>query len=531
MRHRSGCLLSSLLLSSLTWAAVPDSPGKACTALKQLTLPHASITLAQMVAAGKFVPPDQKKDEKVPPLYTSAPPFCRVLATLKPTADSDIKVEVWMPIKGWNGRFRAVGNGGFAGYIGYRGLASAVTQGYASASTDTGHSTTDADWALGHPEKLIDYGYRAVHEMTLDAKAIIKAYYAEDPKRSYFASCSNGGRQALMEAQRFPDDYDGILAGAPANNWVPMVTAGLRTIQTLDAAGYIPPAKIPAISQAVLNACDAADGVKDGVLNDPRQCHFDPAKLQCKDTESDSCLTSPQINSLRMIYAGARDPYGKPIYPGLLPGAEEGDGGWKLWITGEEEGKSLVTFFVTGYFTNMVYGQKDWDFKKANIGTALRLAQSKTAGVLNATDAHLQAFIRHGGKLILYHGWNDPAISALNSIEYFNRAQAETGAGMDQSVRLYMVPGLQHCGGGPGATAFGQDDVAPRGDAGHDVFRALVEWVEDGKAPNSIIATKYREAGPAGTVQLTRPLCPYPQAAKYDGKGDPNAAESFACTK
>lgn len=525
--------LSLLLFSSLSWAAVADPPAKACASLKQLSLPHAGITLASIVAAGTFVPPDLKKGDKVPPFYKSVPAFCRVVATLKPSPDSDIKVEVWMPVKGWNGRFRAAGNGGYAGYINYWGLAGAVMQGYAGANTDTGHSTTDAEWALGHPEKVIDYGYRAVHEMSVDAKAVIKAFYGEDAKRSYFASCSNGGRQALMEAQRFPDDYDGILAGAPANNWVPMLSAGLRILQTLDGEGYIPLAKIPAINQAVLNACDSLDGLKDGILNDPRQCHFDPSKLQCKDKdkESDACLTAPQVNSLRTIYSGARDSYSKNIYPGLPPGAEEGDEGWSRWITGSEEGKSLVSFFVTGYFTNMVYAQKDWDFKKANIGTAMRLAQNKTAEAMNATDPHLKGFLAHKGKLILYHGWNDPAISALNSVDYFNRVQAENGANVDDAVRLYMVPGMQHCGGGPGATSFGQGDLDPRGDASHDVFTALVEWVENGKAPGEIIATKYRDGDPAGTPQMTRPICPYPQAAKYAGKGDPNAAESFACSK
>ena len=254
MTDRSHLLIFALFaVSAVGWAA--DSAAPTCASLRKLALPDVTINVAEKVAAGAFVPPGLKTDEKVPPLYRNTRAFCRVVATLKPTADSDIKAEFWLPASSWNGKFRGLGNGGFAGYIAYWGLATAVTQGYAAASTDTGHAAAgngahDADWALGHPEKLIDYGYRAVHLMTADAKTVVTAFYGSAPKRSYFSSCSNGGRQALMEAQRFPDDYDGIIAGAPANNWVPMLTAGLKLVQTLDRNGYIPAEKIPAISKA-----------------------------------------------------------------------------------------------------------------------------------------------------------------------------------------------------------------------------------------------------------------------------------------
>jgi hypothetical protein len=479
------------------------------------------------VPAGAFVPPNLKPDEKVPPIFKSTPAFCRVMATLKPTSDSDIKVEVWMPETGWNGKLRSVGNGGFAGYINYSGLAGVVTLGYASASTDTGHATTDASWALGHPEKIVDYGYRAVHEMTVDAKAVVQKFYGKAPARSYFASCSNGGRQALMEAQRFPDDYDGIIAGAPANNWVPMLTAGIKVIQTLHGEGYIPPTKIPAISNAVLAACDELDDVKDGVLNDPRQCHFDAATLLCKGKETDACLTAAQVNSLKLLYSGAHDASGKQIFPGALPGAEDGDGGWKDWVTGSEEGKSAISFFVTGYFSNMVYSQKDWDFMNVNLDDARKLALEKTGDAMNAVNPDLRPFLAHG-KLIIYHGWDDPAISALNSVNYYNSVVSAVGATAAQSMRLYMVPGMQHCAGGPGATSFAQFGAPPKGDANHDMFTALVEWVEDGKAPGSIIAN--RPVGRDSALpSMTRPICPYPQAAKYKGRGDTNSAESFEC--
>jgi Tannase and feruloyl esterase len=536
MRNRLVLLLLPAVFaaSSLAWAADSGTLTSKCADLKHITLPNASITLAETIAAGTFSPPDLKAGEQVPHLYKAVPEFCRVLATVKPSADSDVKVEVWMPLQGWNGRFRGQGNGGFAGYIAYAGLAASVSEGYAAASTDTGHSTEGAGWALGHPEKIVDYGYRAVHEMTLDAKSIVKALYGDQPKRSYFAGCSNGGRQALMEAQRFPDDYDGIIAGAPANNWVPMLTGGLKFLQATDAAGYIPPAKIPAISKAVLAACNTQDGVADGVLSDPRQCHLDPSTMLCKGTDSAACLTAPQVESLKTIYAGAYDAFGKQIFPGLLPGAEEGRGGWATWVTGSEQGKSAAAFFVVGYFANMVYDKSDWDYKTANIDDALKLAYEKTGDSLDAVNTDLKPFLAHG-KLILYHGWNDPGISPINSVNYYNSVVSALGnQSAEQSLRLYMVPGMQHCGGGPGATAFGQDEAAPRSDAGHDIFTALVQWVEAGKAPSNIVATKFGESDPAkdrkAQVEMTRPLCPYPQTVRYNGTGDRNLAASFSCT-
>jgi hypothetical protein len=535
MKNRLILLLLPAAFAYSAFARSADSaiPASKCADLKQYALPNASITLAETVAAGSFSPPDLKVGEKVPHLYQGTPAFCRVVATVKPTPDSDIKVEVWMPMSDWNGKFRGQGNGGFAGYIAYAGLATSVSQGYAAASTDTGHSTEGAGWALNHAEKVVDYGYRAVHEMTVDAKTIIKTFYGDDAKRSYFASCSNGGRQALMEAQRFPGDYDGIIAGAPANNWVPMLTGGLKFLQATDRAGYIPPAKIPAIGKAVLAACDAQDSVTDGVLNDPRMCHFDPSTMLCKGADSDTCLTTPQVDSLKTIYAGAHDASGKQIFPGLLPGAEDGRGGWATWVTGSEQGKSAGAFYVGGYFGNMVYGKSDWDYKTANIDDALKLAYEKTGDSVDAVNADLKPFLSHG-KLIMYHGWNDPGISPLNTVNYYNSVAAAVGnqtAG--QSLRLYMVPGMQHCGGGPGATSFGQDEAAPRSSPDHDIFAALVQWVEDGNAPSTIVATKYGDDDPARNakpkIEMTRPLCPYPQAAQYDGTGDKSLATSFMC--
>jgi feruloyl esterase len=515
--------------------AAPQS----CEQLAQLALPNTKITSAQTIAAGAFSPPPAGAPWLMgdPSLYKQLPAFCRVTADDKPTPDSDIKIEVWMPSSGWNGKFRGQGNGGFAGEIDYRALGVAILQGYASASTDTGHAASgvDATWALGHPEKIIDFAYRAIHEMTSLGKATVKAFYGDAPKHSYFANCSNGGRQALMEAQRYPEDYDGILAGAPANYWTHLLTSALWDAQatTLDPDSYIPSSKIPAIAHAVLATCDAKDGVKDGILNDPRQCHFDPAAMLCKQGNSDSCLTKPQATALKKLYEGARDSNGKQIFPGFVPGAEEGQGGWGTWITGNEPGKALLFLFGSGFFGNMVYGQADWDYKKAKLDDAVAAADQKFAAVLNSTEPNMKAFQAHGGKLILYHGWNDAAISPLNAINYYESVLTAMGKQQaDSFVRLYMVPGMQHCAGGPGPDEFGEFGISPVNDPQHNIYLALEEWTEKGTVPSTLIASKVDgaiPAGPGAKVKMTRPLCAYPQKAKYKGAGDPNEAASFAC--
>jgi len=536
--------LVCFLAASFLFSSGMHAAAQPCEQLAQLALPNARITSAQTIAAGAFTPPAATAAWLIgnPSLYKQLPAFCRVTADDKPTPDSDIKIEIWMPATGWNGKFRGQGNGGFAGEIDYRSLALAVLQGYASAATDTGHAAmgTDATWALGHPEKIIDYAHRAIHEMTSLSKATLKAFYGDAPKHSYFASCSNGGRQALMEAQRYPEDYDGILAGAPANYWTHLLSNALYNAQatTLDPDSYIPPSKLPAIAHAVLAACDAKDGVKDGILNDPRQCHFDPATILCKQGDSDSCLTQPQVIALKKLYEGAHDSKGQQVFPGYVPGGEEGQGGWGLWITGPAPGKALLFAFGNGFFGNMVYARADWDYKQAKLDDAVAAADKKFASVMNSSDPNMKAFQSHGGKLILYHGWNDAAISPLNAINYYESVQATMGKQQaDSFVRLYMVPGMQHCAGGPGTDVFGEFGISPVNDPQHNMYLALEEWAEKGTAPSTVIASKLEAEMPAGSVpagaaakpKMTRPLCPYPQQAKYKGQGDPNEAASFTC--
>jgi hypothetical protein len=539
MRKMVLAAVGAVLLSCGAYGQSAPSGTQSCEGLAQLELAGAKILSAQTVAAGAFTPPPNMTPWIVGDVsfYKILPAFCRVVVEATPSADSSIKIEVWMPANGqsaggWNGKLQGQGNGGFAGEIGYRQLGASVLQGYATVATDTGHSGggTDASWALGHPEKVTDFGYRGIHEMTRAAKAVIHAYYAKDAQHSYFAGCSNGGRQALMEAQRFPGDYDGILAGAPANFWTHLLTKALADAQatTLDPASYIPSSKLPAIARAVNAACDAQDGVADGIVNDPRKCRFDPGRILCKEGDSEKCLTAAQVTALKKLYEGPNDANGRKIFPGYLPGAEEGPGGWGTWITGAAPGKSLLFAFSGGYFSNMVYEKADWNYRETGVDQALKAADEKTAQLLNATEANLVAFKAGGGKMILYHGWNDPAISALNTINYYNDVTNRMrGQEPEAFVRLYMVPGVQHCGGGPGPDSFGLGGGAK--DAQHNVAMALEQWVEKGIAPNAIVATKYEGGDPSKGLKMTRPLCPYPQIAKYRGKGDTNDAGNFVC--
>jgi feruloyl esterase len=500
-----------------------------CEGLAELKLPNTTITVAQTVAEGAFTPP---AGAVAVPVYKDLPAFCRVAGVIKPTSDSEIKFEVWMPSAGWNGKFQGVGNGGFAGSLSYPDLAGAVARGYASATTDTGHSGGDASWALGHPEKIVDYGHRAIHEMTEKAKAIISAFYGEGPKHSYFSSCSNGGRQALMEAQRYPNDYDGLIAGAPANYFTHILTGFAWNMQmTLnDPASYIPPSKLKAVEAAALAACDGRDGVKDGVLDDPTRCHFDPSVLLCKGAESDDCLTEKQVAALKKLYAGPRNARGAQIIPGFVPGGETGTGGWTPWITGTSANKPLQFFFSTQAFMNMVHNDPAWDLKTFDLERDGKLADEKLASALNATDPNLKAFKARGGKLILYHGWSDAALPPVNTINYFQNVTAKMGPREAGAfMRLFMVPGMQHCNGGPGPNSFGAFVRRTQSDPQHDLTLALERWVEAGIAPEQIIATK-QQAGDAKTsVVRTRPLCPYPQVARYKGSGSTDDAANFSC--
>ena len=518
-------------LASCSFGAGPAAAAS-CDSLAGMKLGDASVT-----AAGNISPPFSIAGQVPSHVVSLSLPFCRVEGTIRPTADSDIRFELWLPpASAWNSKYQGLGNGGFAGSIQYEPMSWALEAGYAVSGTDTGHvgSAVDARWAPGHPEKVVDFGWRAIHETAATSKAVVQAYYGRTPSHAYFSGCSDGGREALMEAQRFPEDYDGIVAVAPANFWTQVLPTAIWDEQALVAepGGALTAKKLPAITAAVLAACHG----EDGILDNPSQCHFDPSVLLCKEAESDACLTSQQITTLQKIYSGRQDAAGNSVFPGFEPGGEANPGGWALWITGNGanagEG-SLQLAFGVGYFSNMVFEKPDWDFRRMNFDTDVKLATAKTGQALDATDTNLDRFKAAGGKLIQVHGWSDAALPPAASIQYYEAVAAKMG-GVPQTqsfYRLFMAPGMQHCGGGAGPNAFGGPFglPAPTHDALHDVVAALAHWVEDGVAPAQIVATKYQDNDPRKGISMQRPWCPYPAVARYSGQGSRNEPASFAC--
>ena len=467
-----------------------------CEDVRNVSLAHTTITLTKTVAPGAFTAKVRGAE-----VFKKVPAFCRVAATLTPASDSEIRIEVWLPESGWNGKLESVGNGAWAGTISYTAMSAAVIAGYASASTDTGHIGNNPNFITGHPDKVNDFAYRAVHEMTIAAKAIVSAYYDKSPKYSYFNGCSTGGRQALTEAQRYPNDYDGILAGAPAiyaSRLQGMQVWAAKTVHK-NSDSYIPKSKYPAIHAAVLQQCDELDGIKDGVLEDPTKCKFDPNVLACKDSASSTCLTPPQIEAARKLYAGPR------LFPGLEPGSELE---WKT-LAGPKP-MSLAT----DVYKYLVFNNPSWDFKTIKPETDFALAENALGNDMDATNSNLMPFVEHGGKLIMYHGWSDPGIPPMNTVQYYKKVLESLGAAKtSSSVRLFMIPGMNHCRGGDGTDKF--DGVA-----------ALSQWIENGKAPDQIMASHQNAAK---KVDRTRPLCPYPQVAVYQGSGSTDDGTNFSC--
>ena len=383
---------------------------RTCEDLARIALPGATITTAQSVPAGTFTPPEGKAHRKTARVLPRRGCHQASERFADPIRGVDAQLGLERKVSGHRQRrLRRVHRLQRHGRRGEPRLRHRFHR--------YGHhgAAPDASWALGHPEKIVDFGYRAIHETAEKAKTLIRSFYGEQPKRSYFSSCSNGGRQALMEAQRYPDDYDGIIAGAPANFWTHLLTQAAWDIQATmqDPSSYIPASKLPAIEAAVLARCDELDGVKDGVIGDPSRCSFDPSELLCKGQESDSCLTGPQVAALKKIYAGPKTSTGQQVMPGFPPGGETGGGGWGLWVTGPAPGKSLQYAFGTQFFSNMLYNNAAWDYHTFNVDRDVKAADAKMAPILNATDPDLTAFKEHGGKLILYHGWSDAAIPAV----------------------------------------------------------------------------------------------------------------------
>ena len=558
MRYRS-CLVGAAmgLFASLAIASTP-AMATPCTNLLSLPLKDATITSAADNTSGVFVPPGSSP-------IGGLPPFCRVTATLVPTADSNIKIEVWLPLSGWNGRFLGTGGGGFQGRITYSELAIGLQTGYAATNSDLGTGSSGCNplycgqdgittplatafgnpgvpsaGLFGHPERIKDFGYRAIHLMTVRGKQIANAFYGRDAHKAYFAGCSTGGQNALMEAQRFPDDYDGILAGAPAFNRTHLHMGAIAGWQNTHASPgrLMQPGQMTLINKAVLAQCVGQDGgvSTDKFLTDPRDCHFDPKALLCTGGKvPPACLTAEQVTTMRNYYAGTIDPVnGDVIAPGSQRGNETDDvGALGLALQQLLPEPAFDGLFYWVFGPSFGFATSPVNFTNFDFHRDVDKVDDRLAAVLNANSTDLGEFREHGGKLLMYHGWADPLIPSQSSINYFNALvgddghergfqQASFGGDRHQGLRrtqsyarLFMVPGMYHCSGGPGPNTF-------------DALTPLITWVEGGVAPETIVAAKFVNNTPP-TVEMTRPLCVFPKVAKYNGSGSTSVAANFTC--
>jgi feruloyl esterase len=468
-----------------------------CESLVSLTSAKAQVVSAQIIAAGSFTPPDSAR-----PLQ-ELPPFCRAVLSLHPSSDSEIGAEIWLP-ENWNNKLLIVGSGGWGGSIDYQGLATALRRGYAVGATDDGHQTSGASFILGHPQKFIDFAYRAQHETTLEAKALIMARYARVPSHSYWQGCSGGGREGLIQAYRYPDEFDGIIAGDPANIRRNAWALWLAGQSLKDPAAYIPPSKYPMIHDAVLAACDANDGLKDGLIDEPEKCHVDFTALQCKAQDGPDCLTARQVQTARTMISPATSRTGAVLFPRLEPGTELR---WGRMAAGPDP----ADLFLDEY-RYVVYQDPNWDWHSFDLDREAAKARAVDRDL--ELDPRLGPFANHGGKLLLYHGWADQQVAPGSTIEFFSsvREMSPEPKQAGNWVRLFMAPGMAHCAGGEGPDSF-------------DTLSALEHWVEQGQAPERIVAAHRT----AGKVDRTRPLCAYPQVARYNGSGSSDDAENFTC--
>jgi feruloyl esterase len=538
----------SAIAAAVALLASPAHAQMNCNELTNLSIPNTSVTAATPVNAGDAVP------SGLGGTVTAPVDFCRVQITLTPVDGSMIQMEVWLPTPdAWDGRFQGTGNGGFNGAIYTPSLAAAVARGDAAANSDQGHEggVADASFIVGHPQSFVDFGYRATHLMTVTGKLVTKAYYGKPQDYAYFTGCSSGGRQALKEAQMFPDDYNGILAGDPANNWVNLNVDQIYEVQVngADPASTIPPADYTLINQAVLAQCGATDGVQDpGFVANPALCQFDPSVLQCTNGQTTGCLTAQQIQTVRAIYKGPTDQRtGELLFAGFEPGSET------LWGAITPTGTPGGFAIANSYFQYFVFGDPSWNYLTLNYTADITAAEQQDHGVVGAQNSNLSRFAGNGGKLIQYHGWADTTIASGSSTNYYTRvAMGRAGNTPQQRTdaiatpvsqaqferlyeyyRLFMVPGMGHCQGGPGPNTFGQPFglPVPVEDSAHDILTALEQWVEKGVAPQQIIATKYVNDTPSQGVAFSRPLCPYPMTAQYSGTGDQTNAASFTCVE
>jgi feruloyl esterase len=483
-----------------------------CGKLQSSAFPDTRITLVEEVAPDPvwIYPPSlftTMAERLANGPVGAQKPFCRVVGII----EKEINFEVWLP-RDWNGKFQGVGNGGLTGAINYPAMGEALAQGYATASTDTGHRTQQGffedEWLEGHPERLVNFAYRAHHLMAVTSKQIVKAYYRKPATRAYFSGCSSGGWEGLSEAQRYPQDYDGIVAGAPAINLVQVQARSIYVAQMnlKNPQGALTHDLAQRLAAAAVAKCDARDGLKDGVIDDPRHCDFDPAELQCKSDSSKDCLTEAQVRTARALYGPMKSPGGMQLYPGAAYGASPLA---ELPVSAKTEpGHAAIIL--------MLPQKPAWDVHTFNPDRDIPALQKELGATLNAMNPDLRPFEAHGGKLILYHGWADPLLSPYNTLDYYSAVVKTMGGqqATDKFLRLFMVPGMEHCRGGPGPNTF-------------DAVASVDNWVEHGVPPERLVAA--HKGADGKTIDRTRPLCRYPQVARYKGTGSTDEASSFRC--
>jgi pimeloyl-ACP methyl ester carboxylesterase len=501
---RRRLVIASATLCLTAFSLQTQAAPIACEKLANASLPQATITTAREIAAGEYTPPAGGRQ-------TNLPTFCRVALTISP----QIHIEVWLPRDTWNGRYRGEGGGGYAGQVSYAGLAEGIRRGYATASTDTGHpASAGGSFALNpdgtlNAQLIVDFAERSLHELAIKAKALIKAYYGTSPRFSYWNGCSTGGRQGLMAAQRFPEEYDGLVIGAPAINWDRFIPAELwpQIVMHHTTGGSISAARLTAATKAAVAACDASDGVADGIINDPRKCAYDPAVLICKaGDDAASCLTPQEADAIRKIWNGPMTESGQRLWFGLERGTPLNS------LAGNNPFVIALAHFQYWIHQNPNF---DWHtLTESGFEAEFRASQLKFHDVIGSDNPKLDGFRKHGGRMIIWHGEADPLIFPRGTVNYFERVLAANGGTerVKDFARLFMAPGVGHCAGGDGPNPVGLLD-------------AVVDWVEKGVAPNTVQASRRR---PDGTM-LTRPLCPYPTTAKWTGNGTADDAANFVC--
>jgi hypothetical protein len=506
-----------------------EQSAEQCTALSDLRLSNTTVVSAMLV--------EKPASTLNSPSFADLPAFCRVVVRIQAAPDSEVRVEVWLPSRGWNGVFHGNGNGGFAGTlgVGYGSMAEGVRRGFATAITDTGTSPAtplDGDALIGHPRKWKDWGRLSTHAMTLTGKAIAESFYQRKVNRSYFTGCSTGGQQGLIEALYYPHDYDGILVGAPVINrtWGHAAVVWDYASAHQSPGNFLSDSKLRVLNSAATASCNKRGYgiVGDPFITDPLACRFDPAEIACHGAETGECLTAAELATARAFYSGPTARDGRPLFFGWPAGSEApARFGWSFLQTAANGEPQFAGLF------KWVFGP-NWDWHDFRVSKMAVVDATLGPDVNDATRGSLRAFAAHGGKLIMYHGLADSLVPPAQSVAFYeHQARALGGpAKFMESARLFMAPGVEHCGGGAGPDAFnsalGGLPPPPGKDKSDDLFSALIAWTGAQDDPERVIATKF-VIGKIGEVDFQRPLCAYPEVPRYNGVGATKRAEDFVC--